>query len=319
MSDSPRVGLVMAAYNATAFLAEAIEGVVNQDFTDFACRIVDDGSTDGTADLARSLTVHDSRFAVDEVPHVGQSMARNIGVSRLPHTQYLSFPDSDDVWHPDALSSLVEAADKNAGVGAHALATMVDVEGKPFDDGGFVQFGRERVHLRKLRKQRVPLDMPSSFESLLCACTVYPPGVWIIRRDVFDEVGGFDPDLRLFEDWDLQIRASRLGEYAFLDHIVVDYRRHPAQISASPHTDSAIAELRDKTVRATVNSRIQRRTAAVVWRANEFRNAARSARLIAERRGESVGKEARTAARCLARSLAGPRLTRPRHGGGVSI
>ena len=88
----------MAAYNATAFLQEAVEAVMKQDFTDFSCRIVDDGSTDGTADLARRLTADDSRFVVEEVVHGGQSAARNFGVSRLPRTEYLSFPDADDVW-----------------------------------------------------------------------------------------------------------------------------------------------------------------------------------------------------------------------------
>ena len=113
----------MAAYNATAYLQEAVEAVMKQDFTDFSCRIVDDGSTDGTADLARRLTAEDSRFVVEEVVHGGQSAARNFGASRLPGTEYLSFPDADDVWRPDALRSLVESADAFDGVGAHALRT----------------------------------------------------------------------------------------------------------------------------------------------------------------------------------------------------
>ena len=211
VSDSPRAGLVMAAYNATAYLEKAIEGIATQDFADFACRIVDDGSTDGTADLARALTAHDSRFVVDEVAHGGQSIARNVGVSRLPMTQYLSFPDADDEWHPDALGALIGAADAFGGVGAHALATRIDPDGNPFDDGAFTRYGRDRVMFRGLRKQLVPVHLPSSFETLLCTCTVYPPGVWTVRRDVFDQIGGFDPSLFYFEDWDLQIRASRLG------------------------------------------------------------------------------------------------------------
>lgn len=78
------MGLVMAAYNATTYLESAITTVINQVFTDFVCFVVDDGSTDGTAALARRLTSNDHRFVVEEFDHGGQSRARNFGVSRLP-------------------------------------------------------------------------------------------------------------------------------------------------------------------------------------------------------------------------------------------
>jgi glycosyltransferase involved in cell wall biosynthesis len=309
VSDSPRAGLVMAAYNATAYLEQAIEGIATQEFSDFACRIVDDGSTDGTADLARALTAHDSRFVVDEVAQGGQSIARNVGVSRLPMTQYLSFPDADDEWHPDALGALIGAAEAFGGVGAHALATRIDPDGNPFDEGAFTRYGRDRVIFRGLRKQLVPVHLPSSFETLLCTCTVYPPGVWTVRRDVFDRIGGFDPSLRYFEDWDLQIRASRLGEFAFLDKVVVDYRRHPAQISASPLAKPAIAVLRDKTVRSPLNSKRQYRAAAVLWRGSELRTAVRCALLMVKQPTSAV-REAHNALVHLVRALVGPGLTR---------
>jgi glycosyltransferase involved in cell wall biosynthesis len=307
--DNPMAGLVMAAYNATPYLEKAVEGILNQEFPDFVCRIVDDGSTDGTADMARDLTSHDSRFMVDTIDHGGQSVARNVGVSKLPATRYVSFPDADDVWHKDALSALIGAAEGFDGVGAHALATTIDVNGNAFDGGDFTQHGRDRMMFRMLRKQRLPVERPSSFDSLLCSCTVYPPGVWALRRDVFDRIGGFDPQIRLFEDWDLQIRASRLGELAFLDKIVVNYRRHPTQVSSSFSAVDAVAALRDKTVKSPLNSKTQLRAAAVVWRANELRNAWRSARVIAQR-PERAGKEVRNAFVHLLRSLAGPRLVR---------
>jgi hypothetical protein len=261
--------------------------------------------------LARALTAHDSRFVVDEVAHGGQSIARNVGVSRLPQTKYLSFPDADDEWHPDALGALIEAADAFGGVGAHALATRIDPDGNPFDEGAFTRYGRDRVVFRGLRKQLVPVHQPSSFATLLCTCTVYPPGVWTIRRDVFDQIGGFDPSLRYFEDWDLQIRASRLGEYAFLDKVVVDYRRHPAQISASPLAKPGIAVLRDKTVRSPLNTKAQYRAAAVLWRANELRAAVRSALQMVKQPTNALS-EAHNALVHLLRSLVGPRLTTAR-------
>jgi glycosyltransferase involved in cell wall biosynthesis len=295
----------MAAHNATAFLEEAVEAVMKQDFADFACRIVDDGSVDGTADLARRLTVHDSRFVVDEVIHGGQSTARNFGVSQLPATEYLSFPDADDVWRPDALSSLIEAADAFDGVGAHGLADVIDSDGIAPGDDRFVRFGRRRVTVRRLKKHPIPLDQPSSFDSLLWSCTVYPPGVWLLRRDAFERLGGFDPGLLHLEDWDLQIRASRLGDFAFVNTVVVDYRRHPAQITANGNADYALGPLRDKTVRSPLNTPHQRKAAALAWRACEFRNAVGSARLILEDSKHAFTHVLRTVS-SLIRALAGP-------------
>jgi glycosyltransferase involved in cell wall biosynthesis len=310
MAEIPRAGLVMAAYNATAYLERAVEAVMNQEFTDFACRIVDDGSTDGTADLARRLTANDSRFIVEEVTHGGQSAARNFGVTQLPLTEYLSFPDADDVWHPEALSSLITAADDFDGIGAHALGDWVDVDGTPFGDGEFARFGRERFTVRRFKKHLIPLDQPTSFDSLLWSCTVYPPGVWILRRDAFDRAGGFDPGIRQFEDWDLQIRASRFGDFAFLDKVIVDYRLHPAQITANPRAEDAIGPLRDKTVRSSLNTPHQRKAATLAWRAHELRDAAKSASLILKDPKNAPKHVLRTVSH-LIRGLAGPAWIHP--------
>ena len=304
----------MAAYNATAYLQEAVESVMKQDFTDFSCRIVDDGSTDGTADLARRLTADDSRFVVEEVVHGGQSAARNFGASQLPRTEYLSFPDADDVWRPDALRSLVESADASDGVGAHALADWIDSEGTPFGDGEFTRWGRRRFRVHRLKKYPLALDQPSAFDSLIWSCTVYPPGVWILRRDTFNQIGGFDPSLRHYEDWDLQIRASRFGDFAFLDKPIIYYRQHPAQITANHGGDYAISPLRDKTVRSSSNTPHQRKTAILAWRAHELRNAVKSAKLILLDSTHAFTHLARTSSYLL-RSLTGPTRIRPDHSG----
>jgi glycosyltransferase involved in cell wall biosynthesis len=304
----------MAAYNAAAYLEDAVEAVRKQDFADFSCRIVDDGSTDGTAQLARRLTCEDSRFVVDEVVHGGQSTARNLGASRLPVTDYVSFPDADDVWRPDALDILVEAADGFDGVGAHALGDWIDSDGIRFGDGEFAQWGRERFTVRRFKKIPLALEEPSDFDSLLWSCTVYPPGLWILRRDIFDRIGGFDPSLSHYEDWDLQLRASRLGDFAFSNKTIVYYRQHPTQMTAKDGGDHAITRLRDKTVRSPLNTPHQRLEATRAWRAHELRNAVKSARLILEDSAHAVEHLLRTAS-SLVRSVLGPRWIHHHEGG----
>ena len=133
--DSATAGLVMATFNSRSFVEESIQSVMNQDFTDFVCCVVDDGSTDGTADFVREVVSEDNRFAVVEQSHAGVSAARNLGASRLPATKYVSFPDSDDLWRPQALRTLIDSAELFGGVGAHALADEIDANGTVLDSG----------------------------------------------------------------------------------------------------------------------------------------------------------------------------------------
>jgi glycosyltransferase involved in cell wall biosynthesis len=280
MTDQPVAGLVMAAYNAGPFLARAIQGVAEQSMSDFVCCIVDDGSTDGTGDLARKLTADDPRFMVIEQENEGQASARNHGVKLLPPTTYVNFPDADDVWHPDALRTLVEAAEEHGGVGSHALADQVDVDDAPFQPGAFIALGRDRYITRRLKKLPLSSDAPSNFESLANSCTAYPPGLWLIRRDIFEEIGGFDTWFQNFEDWDLMIRASRHGDFAFVDDVILDYRAHPEQISMRPHNDLAYLAVKAKTYKSPVNTRRQRKAAHVAWRKDEAKFTGEFLRLI---------------------------------------
>lgn len=187
------VGLVMAAYNSVAFIEKSLQTVMSQEFTDFVCCIVDDGSTDGTNVLARELVAHDGRFIVFDRQHSGVSSARNFGESQLPATKYLSFPDSDDEWRTDALRTLFVASESFGGVGAHALSDEIDENSAPIDPGNAAQHRRERFVAGPLRKRAVPLDSPSTFESLIQGCTLYPPGSVLLRRDAFEKVGSTRP------------------------------------------------------------------------------------------------------------------------------
>jgi GT2 family glycosyltransferase len=273
----------MAAYDAHPFIERAIDAVSNQDVTDFVCCIVDDGSTDGTGDLARQVTAHDPRFTVVEQENQGQAVARNFGLSHLPMTKYVGFPDADDVWHSDALATLIDAADAFGGIGSHALANQIDPDGKPYRPGWFAQFGRDRFIARHLVRRPVPLECPSSFDTLVESCSVYPPGLWLICRDIFEKAGGFSPWFQNFEDWDLLIRASRFGDFAFVDKVILEYRSHPTQISKRPDDILALIEVRAKTLKSPLNTPPQRKMAAAAWRTEQFRFACQSVTLIFKR------------------------------------
>jgi glycosyltransferase involved in cell wall biosynthesis len=295
----------MAAYNAAPFISEAIRSVVGQEFTDFVCYIVNDGSEDGTGEIARSLTADDPRFVVIDQAHGGVASARNLGVSQLPPTRYLSFPDADDVWRADALKTLVEAASSLGGAGAHALGDQIDARGRPYRPGSFIEFGRDRVVSKRLRRYSVPLDRPSTFESLVHSCTVYPPGLWLVSQSVFGLVGGFDNWFQNFEDWDLVIRSSRLGDFAFVNKVIVDYRAHPTQASTNPVAHKYFNSVLAKSLKSPLNTPSQRRAVLSGWRSQEWNHAVEHVRRAIKEPKVAL-QSAPRAGLCLFRCVAGP-------------
>jgi glycosyltransferase involved in cell wall biosynthesis len=301
----------MAAYNAASFIPEAILSVVHQEFTDFVCYIVDDGSEDGTGDIARMLTADDHRFQVIDKVHGGVSSARNLGVSELPPTEYLTFPDADDVWHTDALKTLLEAARALGGAGAHALGDQIDAQGRPYRPGSFAEIGRDRFVSKHLRRHSVPSERPSKFESLVHSCTVYPPGLWLVSRSIFERAGGFDDWFQNFEDWDMVIRSSRFGDFAFVNQVIVDYRAHPTQASTNPVSHKYFNSVLAKSLKSPFNTPSQRKAVLSAWRTQEWGHAVEHIRRSVKEPKAAL-KSAPRAGLCLFRCVAGPvKVPRP--------
>lgn len=251
-------------HNGHDLLIPTVESVQRQTYEDFACIMVDDGSKDGTADLARRLG--DERFRVIEQVNGGASSARNSGLAELPPAaDYVSFLDQDDVWEPDALAQLLAKAQSDPSfVGAHGLGRFVDESGRIFGD--FEDHGRARWAIGAGKEmQLLPRSHPTTFASQLLKCTVFPPGLLLARRSVYDELGGFDTELRLAEDWDMELRILRNGDLGFLDRVVIGYRRHSSNISSDAMMAQYYDQVRQKTFWSKDNSREQQRLVRDAW------------------------------------------------------
>ncbi len=183
-----RVGIVIPAWNVAAWIATAIRSVLVQTHTDWRMVVVDDGSTDTTADLAADFA--DPRLTLLRQANAGVSAARNRGLAALdPDADAVLFLDADDWLVPDALARLVAAL--RAAPQAVAAA-------------GPCAFA-ERV-----------LRPPSGdlFEALLRRNHFANAGHLLIRRAAAIEAGPFCPGLAYGEDWDYLIRLALLGPFA---------------------------------------------------------------------------------------------------------
>ncbi|MFC5906952.1 bifunctional glycosyltransferase/CDP-glycerol:glycerophosphate glycerophosphotransferase [Streptacidiphilus monticola] len=109
---APRLSVVVPIYNVEIYLEECLASLAAQDFSDFEVVMVDDGSSDGSAALARAFAERDPRFRLVEQENKGLGAARNTGVRATdPGSEYLAFVDSDDTLPPDAYQRLLDTLD----------------------------------------------------------------------------------------------------------------------------------------------------------------------------------------------------------------
>ena len=264
-----RVGVVVPAHDAARFLDATLESIRRQTMRDWACVVVDDGSTDATLAIAQCFAGRDARFTVLTQDQTGPCVARNRGLELLvDHVEYVTFMDADDLWFPETLAVLVAAASADPGaIGAHGLGDFVDERGEPLLPGTFAELGRSRLGCRGGWPRPTDRLEPTRFEHVVTQSVLFPPGVMLARASAYATVGPFDEAARYAEDWDMLIRLCRVGHLAYVDDVVLQYRRHDANVGTSAAVPSAVAAVRTKAFYAPENTDEQRRTLRDAWRA----------------------------------------------------
>jgi glycosyltransferase involved in cell wall biosynthesis len=263
------ISIVIAAYNAERFLAETLASVQRQTETRWEVIVVDDGSIDRTAEVVSEFVLADGRFQLLRQDHAGLSAARNAGFRHTnPSSEYITFLDSDDLWLPEALASLLRRIERNpTAIGSHGLADFIDEHGTRFDVGVHPAQLRYRLVCRHGRLIRLGPDAPTDFEVLVNGYVMFPPGLLLARRRAYEFAGPFDPTLVGGEDIDMTIRLSRSGPIEFIDEVILYYRRHADSLSVNQSGEWATWFVRCKAFHSRENTLEQRRLARRGWRA----------------------------------------------------
>jgi glycosyltransferase involved in cell wall biosynthesis len=277
------VSIVVPAYNAAAFVDLTVDSIKQQTETRWECVIVDDGSTDGTLAVIRHATADDGRFRIIAQVNQGASAARNAGYRATnANAPWVTFMDSDDVWRPHALATLLRCAANSTGVGCHALAELVDADGRVVAPGTYPDRGRHRLALQGRYLSVLPLSAPTTFDVLINGNVLFPPGLVLARRSAYDLVGPFDEQLNGPEDWDMLIRLSRVGHFDFINDVILDYRRHGSNLGASPGVPAQAWLVRCLNYWSTENTSDQQRRAQRGWRAYQRQLRAEEMRVLSD-------------------------------------
>ncbi len=199
---APAFSVILKAYNEERLIGDAIGSVLGQTFEDFELIVVDDGSTDATAEVVRKVS--DPRVRMIQQPNRGVAASINAGASAA-HAPRLALIDADDLWLPTFLERMGTALDATPGAGfAYTDAWWLQVESG--------RFFRRSVSEYLGAPATPPEDPHQMLLALLPANWVF--GLTAIDRAAFEEVGGIDEDLDAAEDYVLWLRLLAAGRPA---------------------------------------------------------------------------------------------------------
>jgi glycosyltransferase involved in cell wall biosynthesis len=233
-----RISVIIPAYNAARFLPDTIESVLRQSSSDWELLIINDGSQDRTGEIASQYAEQDARIRSFDIPNAGVAAARNAGFQRSDRqSQFICYLDHDDAWLPNALESLTSALEAHPdAVAASGLPESIDATGRPAARDDVRAYCRDRWAVEGARLIRQPEDQRTTFSCFAVRNCVITPGLMMIRRSAHEQCGAFDESLSGYDDWDMWLRLSRLGDFAFLNRTVLQYRLHESNQSRAHKT-----------------------------------------------------------------------------------
>lgn len=219
----PRVSVIMAVYNCESYLAQTLDSVLAQTFTDWECIIVDDASTDGTAAVGQAYAARDSRFKVhvqDRATKKPYPANRNVGLELATGT-WVAPLDGDDWWEPWKLEKQLAAVEARPGMVACLGAAWI------WSDGKIVG--------------KIETYPTNEIERMLSIKNITAHSAILLNRQAVLDVGSYDDRHPFGEDWDLWLRLMwRYGaqNIASLNEPVIYYRWHANNISKDLKTNS---------------------------------------------------------------------------------
>jgi glycosyltransferase involved in cell wall biosynthesis len=197
------ISVVIPVYNSWATALHAIDSVLSQTYQCSEIIVVDDGSTDNSADLIRRhFLAQSERVQVQSIENRGAAGARNFGISKAK-CDWVAFLDSDDIWLPTKLEMQVIELQKDSIISL--LGSLTNMQG---------------FHINPLH----PRERLSTISSrILLFKNYFQTSTVIVRRTILEELGGFPEGRRYAEEGDLFMRIAAKHKCVLLNEVLVDY------------------------------------------------------------------------------------------------
>jgi len=213
MVPTPLVSVILPVYNREAFLRQTLDSLVVQSYKSFEVIVINDGSNDSSVGIIEEyLKGYPQLFSLFSQDNRGVSSARNLGISKA-RGEFIAFLDSDDLWIRDKLQVQLDYMLK------HKCSICQT-------DEAWVRNGKKVNHMKKHTKRSGKIFIDS-----LPLCIVSPSAV-MIKKEVFQQVGGFNEALPVAEDYDLWLRISLIYPIYFIKQkLIIKTGGHADQLS----------------------------------------------------------------------------------------
>jgi len=208
--SNPKVSVLLATYNAMPFLPAAVESVLQQSFRDFELILVDDGSTDDSAQYLDSLS--DERIKYIRQENAGLAAALNHGISHC-RGEYIARMDGDDISLPQRFAEQVAFLDKNQDIGCVGTQTA--------------PFGSARVG----SDLKLPTAHDEIYQALWTGAHAIVHASVMMRSGLVHEINGYWPFRLVAEDYDFFLRMGEITRFATIDRVLYHTRFHMASIN----------------------------------------------------------------------------------------
>lgn len=199
---TPVVSVIIPTYNNAALLPETLDGVKRQTIEDVEIIVVDDGSTDQTAQVVKK---YDPSIVYCYQANQRQAAARNKGVE-LACGEYIAFCDHDDIWNPRHLESLLNCF------------ALFPKTAMTFDNAEYFGDGNARSHLKSRTSQSLDCQK-ISLNFLLCKYPVATMSVVMVGRKYFQMLGGLNETVGVMDDYHFYLRLAARFELRYVDFI----------------------------------------------------------------------------------------------------
>ncbi|MEG3894238.1 MULTISPECIES: glycosyltransferase [unclassified Microcoleus] len=219
--NQPLVSVIIPAYNAEKFIAKTLESVLSQTYQNIEVLVVDDGSTDTTAEIVKSCAKKDSRVSLLQQSNAGVAAARNLAIEKSSG-EYIAPIDADDIWYPQNLEKQVKCLTSSAPSVGVVYSWSVDINEQDLLTGGFYN---------------------STVEGEVYTALVYKYFIGnasssLIRRLCFGKLGGYNCKLKAenaqgCEDWELHLRIAEHYQFKVVPEYLVGYRQIASSMSCN--------------------------------------------------------------------------------------
>jgi glycosyltransferase involved in cell wall biosynthesis len=208
ISGSPKITVLMPVYNGEQYLREAIESILNQSYTDFDFLIIDDGSTDQSANIINSYPDPRIRLVENE-RNMGLIHTLNRGID-LANSKFIARMDCDDISMPNRLSKQLALMEQHPAVGVC---------------GGWIEYFMGKQLILKF-----PVNDKDIKHALLSYNPMAHPAIMIRAEVIKKNHIYYDPEYQHVEDYELWARLSSITCFANIPEVILKYRIHPIQI-----------------------------------------------------------------------------------------